>query len=148
MTSKQLSYKLGRLPLVIQGWVDEGLNALTDQIHDLNVQQMEEYGQDSMGRSFGPYEDKAYQALKAIEGKESRFINLHFDGDFHKSIQVDVTNGSIKIWSKPNANNPSDKVEAIEKEFGPIYGLQDKNMDWLVDELADHLETRLRSYFV
>lgn len=142
MTPKQLSYRLGRLPAMLPVWLNESMESVKEEIVDRNVEQMEGLGQDSTGRSFGDYEDSAYKEQKALLGLESRFINLHFDGDFHSKMQIEIDNGGVNIWSSDEKN------DVLVARYGSdIFGLNDSNFDWLFDEVFDYLETRIRSYF-
>lgn len=107
---------------------------------------MEERGEDSRGVKFGPYSEASkemgYPQLKASMGKESRFINLNFEGDFHRQMDFKVDRNGIEIYSK------DDKSDLMVKKYGiDIFGLNEKNFDWLFDEVFEHIYNRLKVYF-
>ena len=143
MTAKQLIGKINRLGSVIPNWVDQAIKSVENEIVDRNVAQMEELGKDSIGRSFGSYESDSYREQKAALGLESRFINLHFEGDFHSKMDIEVGGGGVRIWSNDEKN------DLLVKEWGEeIFGLNKANMNWLFDHVYEYLFDKLRTYFV
>ena len=129
---------------IVNTWVRS--DSTQAQIIDWNVYQMEKMGEDSMGNAFGDYSDwsKAvkYPEEKAAIGAESRFINLHFEGGFHKSIGIDVAGSRIKIKAD------DDKTPLLIEMFGEdILGLNDEHFDELVYDLAQQLGKELTTYF-
>jgi len=135
------------LPRFLEGAMQRALKDFGDEAVDLNIEQMEKLGQDSRGVEFGDYsaasQEVGYPEQKAAMGKESRFINLNFEGDFHGGMDFRVTQGGLEITSKDG------KTEMLIKNYGKdIFGLNDKNFDVMFDDVAEHIERELISYFV
>jgi len=147
MDAKTLSAKIRGLPTFLDGAVDSGLKAFGAEAVDLNIAQMEKSGQDSRGIEFGDYSDLSkeigYPEEKASMGKEDRFINLNFTGDFHSSMDFSVSKGAMNIFAK------DDKTDLLIKKYGAdIFGLNDANFDVMFDDIFDHIVRELRTYFV
>ena len=150
MTIEQLNTKLAQLPTVITGWMDDIFHSLEGEIIDRNAAQMEELGQDALGRPIlghksgeREYAWPEYAEEKSMMGKESRFINLNLSGDFHSQMKVEFSKTGIRLWSD------DDKTDLMVKNYGrDIFGLNESNMDWLVDEMTDGLAEKFKGYFV
>lgn len=147
MKPAQLSSKLKGLPGFLATALNRSLQSLAEDIVDMNVSQMEEYGQDSRGVEFGDYSDASYEMgypqMKAAMGREGRFINLHNEGSFHEGMDVRISGGGIDIYSR------DPKTDKLIKRYGvDIFGLNDEHMDQLTDELVIYLRDELATYFV
>jgi len=147
MTPKDFTMKMAGLTDYLNGSVMRGLEDLGSTVVDMNVHQMEIMGEDSRGVKFGDYAVRSYEIgypqLKQAMGREGRFINLHNDGHFHEGINAKISGASIELESTDKA-----KTDKFLARWPHLLGLNEDNMDELVDLLVDHIADELTTYFV
>lgn len=147
MTDAQFNIKLAEIVSAIKGWVAEWLPTIGNEVVDRNQFQMEGLGETAFGpitnrRGTREYAWEEYAEEKRAMGKEDRFINLNFSGDFHGKMKFKATPQGISIFSEDQ------KADILVQNYGKnIFGLNDENMDWVQEELLDMLTDRLTLYF-
>lgn len=114
--------------------VQKTLKELEPQILDLNIEQMDEKGEDSKGKELpGPYADFTIEIKKS---KQQRFdiVTLHDTGAFHKGFFIKFYADYFEISST------DDKTDMLEKEWGKsIFGLNNNNKVYISQEMKDYL---------
>ena len=147
MTATEVRNRINGLPAWLANTVTIGLTSLGATMVDMNVEQMEKEGIDSGGKkivnelgetTYSP----EYAEEKAALGKESRFINLNMEGDFHGAMDFKIDKSGISISS----TDP--KTDMLTTRYGSdIFGLTISNFDLIVDDLVDYLTAELATYF-
>ena len=121
-------------------------NTAAKIIEDYNRLQLSK-GKDSKDKQLGDYgELRAMQRVFA--GKQVNFIDLKFEGDFHKSI---FSNAGLKSAKRPAIfiGSTDPKFEDIMKDerFTDALGLNEADRDKVGFMIAMHLQVQLMKYY-
>jgi hypothetical protein len=143
MTLAQLNRKLAGIEAKVRALVVSSIKRHQKQIVRLNQQQLKK-GKDSEGKQLGTYKDRGWIAQRKRYGRQTKFVDLNFYGDFQASmfVKFDATSMSLGLDATDNK-----KAILIHHWGEDILGLNDTNFDWLLDAICDDLYKGLNTYF-
>lgn len=131
--------KVKRYPSAVEKITAETLKKNERVFAKMNVQQME------VGlRPDGSYQD--YYSEVSIEkyGKEPGRIKLKETGEFHESVlQKTKAKKNVLTFTGDTQKEGTD----LEKEFGPLFGLEENNLGKAVVVFRDDLYRGLKQYW-
>jgi len=149
MTYAEVINRVNRLPEVIPGFVSDALTSLKPDIIEKNKGQLA-IGQDSMGKAIKDertgmttYKTKKHIKKRQELGKQTSFIDLNLYGDFYDGIDVAVSKSGISITSTDG------KTKYFDGGLygNDLFGLNEENMDWVMDQLVYFLTDKIRTHF-
>jgi hypothetical protein len=149
MTEQQLNRKLAYLPSKVNTIVGRVVRNKEREIIKRNQQQLEK-GQDSIGMlraggsssAYGSYKDKGHIKKRRERGLQTAYVDLKFFGQFQRGMYVKSDGSGITIGSTDK------KADILVHHWGEdIFGLNDANFDWLLNEITNALYTELKQYF-
>jgi hypothetical protein len=145
--------KLRSLPAATAGSADAIAAKTTQQVIDLNIIQLSQYGIDSNGDTLkyrkprkapasGVYSDR-YTIYKAKRGGNVSFVDLRLTGEFYASIYIDrLKAGEFKLTTQ------YDIAEFIEQNYSDhILGLtQDNGQKYLTETIAPEVQKTITQH--
>lgn len=106
---------------------------------DLNTAQLSEKGIDNQGDEIVPRYRPLTISIKKAKGQPTKRVTLKDTGGFHNSFFVVFGPKSFAIGSDDR------KALKLERKYGPeIYGLIDKNIQEVIEEIRPELLNELR----
>lgn len=148
MTEQQLNRKLAYLPTKVSTVVGRVVRNKEKEILKRNQQQLAK-GQDSVGMlradgsgsAYGGYRDRGHIKKRRERGLQTAYVDLKFFGGFQRDMYVKSDGSGISIGSNDK------KTDILVHHWGEdIFGLNDANFDWLLDEITNTLYTELKAY--
>lgn len=145
MTEVELYKKLKSLPSQVRKIVRQTVNDNKKEIISRNQGQLAE-GLDSNDKKLGKYKSKPYIKKRELKGKQIEFVDLNFTGKWQGGFYAKFDKNGISIGSKKKKMWGDEDV--LVHHWGEdIFGLNEKNFDWLLDVITDSLYTELTIYF-
>lgn len=148
MTEAQLYKKLANLPTKVSSIVGRVVSSKEKEILKRNLDQLAK-GQDSVGMlradgestPYGAYRDKGHTKKRRERGLQTAYVDLNYFGQFGRGMYVKFTGSGVSIGSSDK------KTGILVHHWGEdIFGLNDDNFDWLLNEITNSLYTELKIY--
>lgn len=83
-----------------------------------------------------------YSKLRKKKGLQTKFVDLHFSGKYHRSLKVVPVKDGVDITSD------ADYEEFIRSNFPNMAGLTKDNADSIAEIVANQLAVEIKKYLV
>jgi hypothetical protein len=155
MTIDQLNKKLAGIETKVRSLVGQSIVRHQKEIIKRNQDQLK-VGEDSTGNAlktaehnpYGSYKDAGWIAKRRKKGKQTSFVDLNFNGDWQGSMYVKFDSVGMSFGVDATKKKMWKGKDVLVHHWGDeIYGLNDENFDWLLDEITTDLYNGLTKYF-
>lgn len=132
------------LPSVIDKTIKETVSKYGFVIKNYNIiKQLDEKGEDSDGDKLQPAYSNPYKRIRIKRGLQVAYVDTHFTGKFHASLEIIVEDGQFRITSNV------DYAKHVIKRYGEkTLGIQQRYLNDFVNKyLLEELQKSINGYF-
>ena len=105
-------------------------------------QEQHHEGKGASGKTMQTGYSSGYAKQRKKKGLQTKYVDLHFSGKYHKGLKVKPTKGGVNIESNVEYE------QYIRKMFPDLAGLDGKNAKEIRTLLAKELAPQIKKYLV